>query len=72
MKAKLTVLAVACLIASSSMASDDCDKCNKAVEVSFLACLKKAKTGAEKKECDGTKDKQKQVCQLTKCRKGLF
>lgn len=73
MLAKLVVFTLAGLIASVAMADDkDCDNCNKAAEVKFLVCLKKAKTDADKKECDQAKDKSKKVCQFSVCLKKPF
>ena len=60
-------------LASYSFADDkDCDKCNKGPEAAFLVCLKDAKTETAKKECDGKKDKQKNVCKLSVCLKMPF
>ncbi len=57
---------------SNAHASDDCDSCRKMADGAYLVCLKKAKAEPEKKECDSTRDKQKNVCQLTQCMKSLF
>lgn len=65
---KCSVFVMACLVATLSIAdSKDCDNCNRLAEVSYLACFKKAKTDADKKECDSDRDKQKKLCQVTKC-----
>lgn len=61
------------LVASMAYAdSKDCDNCNRLAEVGYLACFKKAKSEAEKTECDSSKDKQKKVCNITKCTKLPF
>ena len=67
-----TTLIAALLLASSAHADDDCDKCRKVVDATYLVCLKKAKTEADKKECDSSRDNRKKVCQVTKCIKSLF
>jgi hypothetical protein len=72
MKLKVTVFVLVSMIASLSIADDKCDSCNKAAEASYLVCFKKAKTEAEKKECDEQKEKQKKICQLTTCLKKFF
>lgn len=63
---------LAFLTVNTAQANDDCDKCRKLVEANYLVCLKKAKSEADKKECDTNRDNQKKVCQVTKCIKGLF
>ncbi len=71
MQKRSLVFAVMCLLGSSVIAND-CDTCNKAVEAKFLVCFKKAKNEAEKKECESSRDKERKVCQIVKCSKGLF
>jgi hypothetical protein len=57
------------MLASAARAGDDCDTCRKAVEVKYLVCLNKAKKEAQKKECDSSRDTQKNICQMSKCSK---
>ena len=73
MCSKLLIMVAALVFASCAVAGDkDCDNCQKAASAAKLSCLQKAKTEAEKKSCEDDRKKQEQICQLTKCRKGLF
>lgn len=72
MKILLTAIAGALLCSASLAADKDCDNCNRAAMAAALACSQKAKTAEARKACDKDEDRQKQMCQLTKCKKGLF
>jgi len=72
MTARFIVFGLIFLFAANTMADDNCDNCKRLVEAKYLVCFKKAKTEAAKKECDDAKDKQKKVCQVSQCMKGLF
>jgi hypothetical protein len=73
MKTPIAIL-VATLIASSTFAAGDkeCDNCMRSASAAALACAQKAKTADAKKACDADEKKQKQICQLSRCKKGLF
>jgi hypothetical protein len=73
MKTLFLVLATAIVCTSSFAANDkECDSCMRAASAAALACTQKAKNADAKKACDNDEKKQKQVCQLSRCKKGLF